>query len=186
MRSVRRNLQTGAAVGTAGLAAALLYLIGGRLRRAGGAVIVRRTLAVDAPVAQVFAFPARAENWPRFMGHLQAVTPVAGDRHRWVGAGPGGPLEWETVISRFGVNRALGWRTVREAPLRQVTDARLRPRGQSTSLELALCYGPVAGGDPAVVTRLLGPEPARALDEDLTRLATLLTPAAREGQGAAR
>lgn len=173
MGGLARKLNTGVLVGTAGLAATLVYLAGGRLRAPAGTVTVRRTLTVDAPVTEVFGFMARPENWPRFAGHLQAVTRVASDRYRWVG-GPGGTLQWDTVLSRFGVNRVLAWRTVDDAPLRQVAELRFRTRPGGTTLDFELGYAPVPGGDPGAVERLLGRGPARALDDDVTRLQALL------------
>ncbi len=83
-------------------------------RRAGGRIIVtiEKALDVRAPLRAIFAQWARVESLPQIMPHLRDIREVALDRHRWVMAEPSAePIEWETVITRFGTNQVMAWET---------------------------------------------------------------------------
>ena len=102
---IRRG-KMGSAARTLGLA--LLASRMGRTRAplAGGAVDRRRTvdiqktIYIQAPPEQVYAFWSSYENFPLFMSNVREVQDLGAGRSRWSVTGPGGAsLEWDATLT---------------------------------------------------------------------------------------
>jgi uncharacterized membrane protein len=138
-------------------------------------VDIQKTLHIEAPVEQVYAFWTNYENFPLFMSNVRTVTDLGGGRSHWVVSGPAGaPLEWNAVMTQDTPTEAIAWRSEPGATLENAGVIRFRPDGTGTRIDFRLCYNPPGGGAGAAVAELFGADPRAKLNEDLGRMKALL------------
>lgn len=138
-------------------------------------VELRKSLLVEAPVEQVFAFFTDFENFPRFMQHVRQVKRLDVDRSRWVVEGPAGiAVRWDAQVTRVVPNDTFAWKTTGSSPVRHAGLVRFGPWGDGTRVDLHVTYQPAGGMLGRAVAALLGANPKRALDEDMLRFKSLL------------
>jgi len=154
----------------------------GRLRLPGiapldrrRAVDIQKSLYIDAPIDQVYAFWSNYENFPLFMSHVRQVEDLGGGRSHWSVSGPGGlPIEWSAVLTQQTAEEVIAWRSEAGSMLENSGIVRFYPSGTGTRVNLRFCYHPPAGGAGQAVTELLGSDPRAKLNEDLGRMKSLL------------
>ncbi len=151
-----------------------------RLTGIGGgrrAVDVQKTITIDAPVEEVFAFWSQYSNFPRFFSRVLDVRPSAreGQSH-WTVAGPAGvPVEFDTEVSTRVRNERLGWRTVEGSPVAHAGLVRFEPAEDGrTRVHIRMSYNPPGGWIGHGVAAAFGVDPKSSLDADLVRMKTLL------------
>jgi uncharacterized membrane protein len=176
-----RRGMTGGAVRTLGVAMLASGYRGARASTGGGLADRRRTvdiqksLFIEAPIEQVYAFWSRYENFPLFMSNVREVEDLGGGRSRWSVSGPGGaPIEWDAVLTELVPGERIAWRSEPGSMLENSGVIRFRPESNGTQVDLRFCYHPPAGGADRAVTELLGSDPRAKLNEDLGRLKALL------------
>jgi uncharacterized membrane protein len=172
MASLVRTVGTGLLVGTAGRNP----LAGSVLPRADRrrAVDIQKTIYIDAPLDQVYAFWSNYENFPLFMSHVREVEDLGSGRSRWSVSGPGGvPIEWNAVLTQQDPD-SIAWRSEPGSMLENAGVIRFTPSGSGTRVDLRFCYHPPAGGAGQAVAELLGSDPRAKLNEDLGRMKALL------------
>jgi len=139
------------------------------------AVDIQKTLYIDAPVDQVYAFWSNYENFPLFMSHVREVEDLGGGRSHWKVSGPGGlPIEWNAHLSQQVPNEVIAWRSESGSMLENAGVIRFTPASSGTRVDLRFCYHPPAGGAGQAVAELLGVDPRAKLNQDLGRLKALL------------
>lgn len=144
-------------------------------RAAGAEIHLRKSIRIEAPVDEVYAFFTEFQNLPRFMSHVREVRATGEDRTRWVVDGPGGvPVDWEAVTTALEPNRLVAWESVSGSPVRTAGAVRFDEDAGATRMEVTLRYHPPAGALGHAIARLLGADPKRQLDDDLVRLKSLL------------
>jgi uncharacterized membrane protein len=168
-----RTLGASMVVGGAGRQAlAGVGLPAGDRRRA---VDIQKTLYIEAPVDQVFAFWSNYENFPLFMSHVREVEDLGNGRSRWSVSGPGGvPIEWNASLTQQTPNEVIAWRSEGGSMLENAGVIRFTPSGPGTRVDLRFCYHPPAGGAGQAVIELLGSDPRTKLNQDLGRMKALL------------
>lgn len=172
MASLVRTVGTGLLVGTAGRPS----LAGSMLPRSDRrrAVDIQKTLYIEAPLDQVYAFWSNYENFPLFMSHVREVEDLGSGRSRWNVSGPGGvPIEWNAVLTQQGPEM-IAWRSEPGSMLENAGVIRFTPSGSGTRVDLRFCYHPPAGGAGQAVAELLGSDPRAKLNEDLGRMKAIL------------
>jgi uncharacterized membrane protein len=151
-----------------------------RLTGIGGtrrAVDVQKTMTIDAPVEQVFAFWTAYENFPRFMSRVLDIRPTARERQsHWTVAGPAGvPVEFDAEVSALVPNEAFGWRTIEGSPVAHAGLVRFDPVGDGqTRVHIRISYNPPGGWIGHGIAAAFGADPKRSLDADLVRMKTLI------------
>ncbi|MGH7509154.1 MAG: SRPBCC family protein [Gemmatimonadales bacterium] len=139
------------------------------------AVDIQKTLHIDAPIDQVYAFWTNYENFPLFMSHVREVEDLGAGRSHWSVSGPGGvPIEWNAVLTEQERGEVIAWRSEAGSMLENAGVIRFSPSGTGTRVDLRLCYHPPAGGAGQAVAELLGADPRAKLNEDLGRMKALL------------
>jgi uncharacterized membrane protein len=166
-------------VGLGTLARAIANVQLKRLVGAGGvagAVDIQKAINVDAPVEQVYEFWTHFENFPRFMAHVKEIGDQGNGRSHWVVAGPvGTPVEFDAMITKQLPNQVIAWRSLPDQTVQTAGLVRFDPNPDGgTRITVQMSYTPPAGALGHVVASLFGVDPKRAMDEDLTRLKTLL------------
>ena len=142
-----------------------------------GTFRVRKTLAVNCPREQAYAFWRNLENLPRFMEHLEAVELRDGGRSHWVASAPAGAkVEWDAEIVEDRPSERIAWRSVEGAdvPNRGSVDFVDGPGGRGTFVRVDLAYEPPAGALGRGVAKLFGEEPEQQVEADLRRFKQVL------------
>lgn len=138
-------------------------------------VDIQKSLHIDAPVEQVYAFWNNYENFPLFMSNIREIKDLGGGRSRWSVRGPGGtPLSWTARLTEQQPNAAIAWRSEPGAMLEHAGVVHFRAEDVGTRVDLRLCYRLPIGRVGQAATELFGADPRTKLNEDLSRLKTLL------------
>jgi hypothetical protein len=76
-------------------------------------ILVDEAVTISRPLAEVYQFWQRFEEFPRFMTHLVSVTRREGDLSHWIAKGPAGmTVEWNARIINDIENELIGWQSV--------------------------------------------------------------------------
>jgi uncharacterized membrane protein len=166
-----------------GVRAAGAGLVMSRLKETPGApsiaverrrtVDIQKTVRIEAPVDQVYAFWRDYRNFPLFLSKVRQVEDLGAGRSRWVVDGPEGTLEWNAMITVEAPGALLAWRSEPGAVLENAGAVRFSREGTGTRLDLRLCYNPPTEAGAAVAA-LFGADPRAQLNQDLGRLKSLL------------
>jgi uncharacterized membrane protein len=140
-------------------------------------VSVRRSVTINKPVQEVYAFWRDFENLPRFMRHLESVTCDGPTRSRWVARAPAGRrVTWDAEIVDERPSELIAWRSLEDADVRNAGAVEFArgPAGQGTTIRVSLSYAPPGGKLAAVVAKLFGEEPGQQIQDDLRCLKQLM------------
>jgi uncharacterized membrane protein len=172
LAGILRTLGTGLLVGAVGRSSWSGGLPALDRRRA---VDIQKTLFIQAPLDQVYAFWSNYENFPLFMSHVREVEDLGDGRSHWSVSGPGGvPIEWNAALTQQTPNEVIAWRSEAGSMLENAGIIRFVASGTGTRVDLRFCYHPPAGGAGQAVAELLGSDPRAKLNEDLGRMKSLL------------
>ena len=139
-------------------------------------ITVQKMMNLDAPLERVFSFWTDYRNFPRFMHNVREVEQVAGNRSRWVVAGPAGvPVEWTAEVTRLEPNQLIEWRSSDDSRVRHEGVVRFEQNGNGgTRIHVQLKYVPPAGAFGHAVASLFGADPKTEMDADLLRMKTMI------------
>jgi uncharacterized membrane protein len=147
--------------------------------------VIEKTIHINAPLEEVYAYWSNFENFPKFMTHLKDVRHLKNGRSHWVAAGPGGiSIPWVAETTDQRTNQLLAWRSIPGSMIR--TSGRVRfdrePDGRAR-VQIRMSYCPPAGVVGHSVAWLLGSDPKTEMDTDLMRLKSLLENGRTRGRG---
>ncbi len=157
-----------------------------------GEVNLESVVTIDASPEELYSFWRNFENHPRFMSHLESVTPYQDGRTRWVLKAPlGRILAWDTEVTDERPNEYLAWRSLEGADLQNEGSVRFRPAtgGRGTEVRLKIDLVPPLGAAGAAVAKLLEGVTEAQLRADLKKLKQLMEAgeiATTEGQPSGR
>ncbi len=78
-----------------------------------GATRVKRSITVNRPAEEVYAFWRDFENLPKFMYHLESVRVFGPTRSHWTAKGPGDKrVEWDSQVTEDRPNELIAWHTL--------------------------------------------------------------------------
>jgi uncharacterized membrane protein len=142
------------------------------------AVDLQKTILINAPVGEVYAFWSLYENFPRFMSRVFEVT--SSDRQpmqsHWKVAGPAGTtVEFDAEVTRAVPNQLIAWRTLPGSPVAHAGIVRFDPEPEGrTRVHFQMSYNPPAGWVGHEIAAVFGVDPKRSMDADLARMKTLI------------
>jgi uncharacterized membrane protein len=140
-------------------------------------VRVRKTVTVNRPPAEIYAFWRNFENLPSFMVHLESVRELDQRLSYWKMRAPlGTTVEWTAEIVEDRPNELISWRSVEGAEVDHAGQVRFLPApgGRGTEIHLDVRYDPPAGAVGAAIAKALGQEPSQQVDGDLRRFKQVL------------
>lgn len=141
----------------------------------GKGIYIEKTIRIEAPVEQVFAYWRNLENFPQWMSNVREVRHIGGDRFHWTVEGPAGvPVEWDAELLNMSDNREMTWRCVEGSEVEHTGRVRFEPDGAGSRLHVQLRYAPPGGVIGHAVAKAFGADPKSEMDEDLLRLKSLL------------
>jgi uncharacterized membrane protein len=133
---------------------------------------IEKTVFINRPPEEVFAFWRNFENLPRFMNHLESVKVQDEDHSHWVAKAPAGlTVAWDAQIVNEIPNELIAWRSLENAQIANAGSVRfLRMPNNGTEVKVTMEYVPPAGQLGAAIAKALGEEPSIQVEEDLNRL----------------
>lgn len=137
---------------------------------AGGRVEITKTVRVQRPVAEVWAFWRDLGNLPRIVPNLELVGHLGGDTSRWRVKGPAGrTVEWDAEVTDEREGEVLAWRSLPGADVENHGEVRFHPApaGRGTDVTVQLRYAPPGGTMGRLVATLFGKEPEQQVREAL-------------------
>lgn len=156
-----------------------------------GPVEMEKSLTINRTPQEVYAFWRQIENLPKFMRHIESVTPLGADRFYWIArpAVPGGlRVEWESQITEDRPGEVLAWQSLPGSRIE--THGRVlfkeAPGGRGTEVHVKMGYTPPGG---QILAHLMAPLSARMLREEIRRVKHVLEAGEApsiEGQPSAR
>ncbi|HEU5169113.1 MAG TPA: SRPBCC family protein [Gemmatimonadales bacterium] len=138
----------------------------------GEGIKVERSIVIERPAEELYAFWRDLENLPRFMEHLESVTVLNARRSRWTARAPAGTwVTWEAEIHNEVPGELIAWRSLPGAEVNNAGSVHFTPApdGRGTVVRVVLSYAPPAGRLGAAVAKLLGEAPEQQVSEDLRR-----------------
>jgi uncharacterized membrane protein len=135
-------------------------------------ILVEKTIVVNAPVEQVFAYWRDLQNLPQWMSHVREVRALGEDRFHWVVDGPGGmPVEWDAELLHYVDNREMTWHSVGDSQVEHVGRVRFEDAGEgATRIHVQMRYTPPGGVVGHAVAKAFGSDPKSEMDDDLARM----------------
>jgi uncharacterized membrane protein len=138
---------------------------------------VKKTITIEKPVAEVYAFWRNLENLPRFMRHVESVNVKDNLHSEWRVRGLGDkPLRWEAEIIEHRENEMISWRTAPGADVNHAGSVWFTPvpGNRATIVQVELSYVPPSGKAGELFARIFGRDAGSEVQADLRRLKALL------------
>jgi uncharacterized membrane protein len=131
---------------------------------------VRKSITVDRPRAEVYAFWRDFENFPRFMRHVESVRVTDDGRSHWKASAPAGmSAEWDAVIVDDQPGERIAWRSVEGSEVSNSGAVTFRdaPGDRGTELLVELRYDPPGGALTNALATLFREAPGQQVQDDL-------------------
>jgi len=142
-----------------------------------GAALAGRTVTINKPRAEIYAFWRDFRNLASFMENIREVSPGPGDVSHWVVEAPAGAkIEWDSRITEEQDGRLIAWESVEGSGLRNAGRVEFRdaPPGRGAEVSVTLAYEPPGGEVGKAFAKLFQKEPKMQARRDLRRLKQLL------------
>lgn len=141
-------------------------------RDRGESVLAARTVTINKPPAEVYAFWRDFSNLSGVMENVESIT-VKDDRtSHWVVNAPGGKtVEWDAIVTEDEPGRLIAWKSADGADVSNSGRVEFRDGGpRGTLLTATLAYDPPAGVIGKLVAKLFQKEPGIQQRRDLRRI----------------
>jgi uncharacterized membrane protein len=141
------------------------------------AALVGRTVTINRPRDEVYAFWRDFRNLALFMENVVSVTVGDDRRSHWVIEAPGGKtVEWDSVITEDEEGRVIAWESVEGADIKNTGRIEFRdgPPGRGTEVTATIVYDPPGGDIGKLIAKLFQKEPKIQARRDLRRFKQLL------------
>jgi uncharacterized membrane protein len=141
------------------------------------AALVGRTVTINRPRAELYAFWRDFRNLARFMENVEAVTPGDGQRSHWVIKAPAGKsVEWDSVITEDVEGELIAWESAEGADIKNTGRIEFRDNsaGRGTEVTATIVYDPPTGELGKLIAKLFQKEPKIQARRELRRFKQLM------------
>lgn len=141
------------------------------------AAVVGRSVTVNLPREQVYAFWRDFKNFPSFMENIESVSIGDERRSHWVVQAPGGrTVEWDAVLNEDIPGELIAWSSVENAEIKNAGRIEFRDAapGRGTIVTATIAYEPPAGRLGQLVAKLFQEDPKIQARRDLRRFKQVL------------
>jgi uncharacterized membrane protein len=138
----------------------------------GSEALVERTVTINRPRHELYAFWRDFGNLPLVMENIESVTELDERRSHWVVRAPAGTtVEWDSVIVEDVPDELISWQSEADADITHSgrIDFRDAPGGRGTLVTATIAYDPPAGAAGKLVAKLFQREPKIQARRDLRR-----------------
>jgi uncharacterized membrane protein len=142
-----------------------------------GDELIGRTVTIDRPRQELYAFWRDFRNLPLFMENIQSVTLLDEQRSHWVVRAPADrTVEWDAVIIEDEPGRTIAWSSTEDASVRNSGRIEFRDssNARGTEVTATIVYDPPAGAVGRLVAKLFQREPKVQARQDLRRFKQLM------------
>lgn len=137
---------------------------------------VTRSVAIERPAHEVYRFWRTLENVPRFMKHIDVVTPTDERRSHWVAREGAFRMEWDAEIVEDAEGRCIAWRSLPGGDV--YTEGRVEfesaPIEGTSEVRVNLCYAPPGGIVGRVLSPILRRVTGRQVEQELEQLKRMM------------
>ena len=141
------------------------------------AALVGRTITINRPRAELYAFWRDFRNLALFMENVESVTPGDDRRSHWVvKASAGKTVEWDSVLTEEVENEVLAWESAEGADIKNAGRIEFRdaPPGRGTEVTATIAYDPPGGDLGKLIAKLFQKEPKIQARRELRRFKQLM------------
>ncbi|ADG10877.1 cyclase [Caulobacter segnis] len=141
------------------------------------AALVGRTVTINRPRAELYAFWRDFRNLALFMENVESVTPIDGQRSRWVVKAPAGKtVEWDSLLTEEVENELLAWESAPDADIKNAGRIEFKdgPPGRGTEITATIVYEPPGGDIGKLIAKLFQKEPKIQARRELRRFKQLM------------
>jgi uncharacterized membrane protein len=138
---------------------------------------LKKSLTINRPASELYAFWRHLENLPRFMVHLKSVTERGNGTSHWIiETSKGKELEWDARIIEDRPNEMISWQSLEGADVENAGSVWFTPApsGRGTVVRVSMKYSPPGGKVGAILAKLTGQGAEKELAEDLFRFKALM------------
>lgn len=145
--------------------------------REGEDAIVGRTVTIDRPREEIFAFWRDFPNLARVMENIERIETIDRARSRWTVKAPAGrTVEWDSIVTYEEPGRLIVWQSAEGSDIRssgrvEFLDA---APGRGTMVRATISYDPPGGMLGEWLAKLFQREPEAQTRRDLRRLKQFL------------
>jgi uncharacterized membrane protein len=146
------------------------------LLEAKGDSLVGRSVTINCPRAELYAYWRDFARLPSFMDNVERVDVIDDARSHWVVKAPGGKtVEWDAVITEERPNERIAWAATEGADVPNSGRIDFRDAGdRGTVVTATILYDPPAGFIGKVIAKMFQREPAIQARRDLRRFKQLM------------
>lgn len=140
-------------------------------------VNIRTSIIIDRPVDQVYNFWRRLENLPKFMSHLDSVTPIDELTSAWKAKGPAGvgSISWKAEILMDEKGRMLSWHSLPGSTIDNAGKVVFHEKGNNkTELDITISYHAPMGVAGEAAARFINPLFRKIVESDVAQLKSYL------------
>jgi uncharacterized membrane protein len=151
--------------------------VNGELAARHGDVLIGRSVTINRPRDELYAFWRDFTNLPRFMNNVHSVAIQDGTHSHWVIEAPAGKtVEWDSEITRDDPGRTIAWRSLDGASVRNSGQVEFldSPDARGTVVRVTLTYDAPAGTVGKIIAKLFQKEPKVQARQDLRRFKQLM------------
>lgn len=145
--------------------------------KASTSVEIEKSVTIDRPVDELYAFWRHLPNLSLFMQHIESIEELDSQRSHWRVSLPSGlEVEWEARILEERENELLAWRSTEGSDIftEGFVTFKEAPNGAGTEIHARIIYRPPAGELGHKIAELLNFLPSHVLKEDLRRFKAII------------
>ena len=146
------------------------------LVEAKGDSLVGRSVTINRPRNELYAYWRDFAKLPNFMDNVERVDVIDDTTSHWVVKAPGGKtVEWDAVITEERPDEMIAWASTEGADVPNSGRIDLRDAGdRGTFVTATILYDPPAGFIGKVIAKMFQREPAIQARRDLRRFKQLM------------
>jgi uncharacterized membrane protein len=104
---------------------------------------VRKSLTINRPASELYAYWRKLENLPNFMDHVKSVTDLGNGQSHWVvNVLRGMELEWDAKITVDRPGEMIAWETLPDATVQNRGYVKFIPVDKGTEVSVSIEYDP--------------------------------------------
>ena len=147
-----------------------------KVSQSTGDVLVGRTVTINRPRNDLFAFWRDFRNLPSFMENVERVDCIDETRSHWVVKAPAGKyVEWDALITEERPGEMIAWTSADNADVPHSGRIEFRDAAErGTTVTATIQYDPPAGIVGRLVAKFFQREPAIQARRDLRRFKQLM------------
>ncbi|MBV8682189.1 MAG: SRPBCC family protein [Caulobacteraceae bacterium] len=141
------------------------------------AALVGRTVTVNKPRQELYAFWRDFNNLARFLENIESVQVKDPRVSHWTVKAPAGQtVQWDAAITEEQPDRLIAWESAPDAQIKHAGRVEFldAPPGRGTWVRVTLAYEPPAGELGKAIAKLFQKEPKMQARRDLRRFKQLM------------